>query len=89
MSLVEKCELKRESIVTMDTLFTSLSLLDKLTEMVIYDQGTIGENRLLGVPIMEKSGLQKTVTNIYILNGKIYDHQVYIYMFRYIREQKR
>ena len=47
LSLVDKCKLKRESIVTMDNLFTSLSLLSKFTEMGIYDLGKIGEKRLL------------------------------------------
>ena len=90
LSLVEKCKLKRESIVTINNLFKSLSLFDThRTEMGIYDLGTIGENRLLGAPIMGKAGLQKTVINIYMLSGKIYNHQVYIYMLRYIWEQKR
>ena len=44
LGLVEKCKMERESTVTIDNLFTSLPLLDKLTEMGINGLGTIREN---------------------------------------------
>ena len=65
----------------MDISFTAPPLLDRLKQMGIYALGTISESRLLAALIM------KTVTiKIYILNGKIYSHHVYIYMVRYIWE---
>ena len=43
----------------MDNSFTTLPLLNKLTDMGMYEVGTIQENRLQGVPLKKKAALQK------------------------------
>ena len=43
----------------MDNFFTTLPLLNKLTDMGMYEVGTIQENRLQGVPLKKKAALQK------------------------------
>ena len=41
LGLIEKCDVKTRSTVTFDNLFTSLPLLDELTELAIGELGTI------------------------------------------------
>ena len=41
LGLTEKCEVKAGSVVTFDNLFTSLPLLDELTELGIGAIGTL------------------------------------------------
>ena len=43
----------------MDNFFTTLPLLNELTDMGMYEVGTIPENRLQGVPLKKKAALQK------------------------------
>ena len=57
LRLINKCKLPRQSIVTFDNFFTSLSLLDKLSEDSIWGL----ETRLQAAPLMIKSDLQKLV----------------------------
>ena len=44
MSSIEKCEVKAGSTITFDNLFTSLPLLDELTELGIGALGTLQQN---------------------------------------------
>ena len=44
LGLIEKCEVKAESTVTFDNLFTSLLLLDELTELGIGARGTLRQD---------------------------------------------
>ena len=46
LGMIEKCDLTKGSTVAMDNFFTTLPLLDKLTDMAVYGVGTIRENRL-------------------------------------------
>ena len=48
LALIEKCEVKAGSTVTFDNLFTSLPLLDELTELGIGALGTLQQNRSPG-----------------------------------------
>ena len=57
--MIEKCHLTKGYTVAMDNLFTTLPLLDKLTDMGMYGVGTIRENRLQGKPLKKKAALQK------------------------------
>ena len=57
--LIEKCEVKAGSTVKFDNLFTSLSLLDELTELGIGALGTFQKNRFHGVTVANTT----TVTN--------------------------
>ena len=56
----------------MDNFFTTLPLLDKLTDMAMHGVGTIQENRLQGAPLKRKAVLQKETrgTFDYTLDGK-------------------
>ena len=53
--LIEKCEVKAESTVKFDNLFTSLSLLDELTELGIGALGTFRKNRFHAVTVANKT----------------------------------
>ena len=44
LALIDKCKLPKQSTVTFDNLFTSLPLLNKLSDDSIYELGTIREN---------------------------------------------
>ena len=59
MGLIEKCEVKAGSTVTFDNLFTSLSLLDELTELGIGVLGTLQQNHFHGAPVANKTTLAK------------------------------
>ena len=58
-SLIEKCEVKAVSTVTFDKLFTSLPLLDELTELGIGALNILQQNRFHGVPVAIKTTLAK------------------------------
>ena len=55
----------------MDNFFTTLPLLDKLTDMAMHGVGTIQENRLQGAPLKKKAALRKETrgTFDYTLDG--------------------
>ena len=57
--LIEKCEIKTGSTVTFDNLFTSLPLLDELTDLGIGGLGTLRQNHFNGVPVANKTTLAK------------------------------
>ena len=54
LGLIEKCEVKAGSTVTFENLFTSLLLLDELTELEIGALGTVRQKHLRGVPVTNK-----------------------------------
>ena len=54
LGMIEKCDLSKGSTRAMDNFFTTLPLLDKLTDMSMYGVGTIQENRLQGAPLQKK-----------------------------------
>ena len=56
LGLIEKCEVQAGSIVTYDNLFTSLPLLEELTELGISALGTL---RFHGTPVPSKTTLAK------------------------------
>ena len=58
LSLIGKCEVKAGSTVTFDHLFTSLPLLDELTELGIGALGTPRQNRF-HAPVGNKTTLPK------------------------------
>ena len=57
--MTEKCVLTKVSTVAMDSLFTTLPLLDKLTDTGRQGLGTIRENQPEGAPLKKKPGLLK------------------------------
>ena len=59
LGLIEMCEVKTGSTVTFDNLFTSLPLLDELTELGIGALGTLRQNRFHGAPVASKTTLAK------------------------------
>ena len=59
LGLIEKCEVKAWSTVTFDNLFTSLPLLDALTELGIGSLGTLWQKRLNGTPVANNATLAK------------------------------
>ena len=59
LGMIEKYDLTKGSTMAMDNFFTTLPLLDKLTDMGMYGVGTIRENRLHGAPLKKKAALQK------------------------------
>ena len=63
--LIDKCKLPKQSIALFDNLFTTLPLLNKLSEDSISGLGTIRENTLQGGPLMKKSDLQKKKSQVY------------------------
>ena len=63
--LIKKFQLRKESKATMDDSCSSLTLLDKLTEMGINGLEAIQDNRLLGGPIMKKAKLLKKIRGPY------------------------
>ena len=71
LGMIEKCDLTKGSTMAMDNFFTTLPLLDKLTDMGMYGVGTIRENRLHGAPLKKKAALQKETrgTFNYISDG--------------------
>ena len=69
LGLTEKCEVKAGSTVTCDNLFTSLPLLDKLTELGIGEPGTLQQSRF---PVANETTLAKTPRGSYgfVTDGK-------------------
>ena len=59
LGLTEKCEVKAGSTVTFDNLFTSLPLLDELTELGIGALATLRQNHFHGAPVANKTTLAK------------------------------
>ena len=66
LGLSEKCEVKAGSTVTFDNLFTSLPLLDELTELGIVACGTLRQNRYHGAPVANKTTLAKKLKGSYV-----------------------
>ena len=56
---IKKCDLTKGSTVAMNNFFTTLPLLEKLTDVSMYGVGTIRENRLQRAPLKKKAALQK------------------------------
>jgi hypothetical protein len=56
-----QAKLRKGSEVYMDNLLTSFPLLDKLSEMGIAGTGTVRQNRLHRVPIIDKKEVEKKV----------------------------
>ena len=65
LSLIEKCNLQSGSCVTFDNLFTSLPLLDMLSELGIGGLGTIRPNRLQNAAVASKQVMKKTTRGSY------------------------
>ena len=63
--LNEKCEVKAGPTVTFDNLFTSVSLLDELTELGIGALGTLRQNCFYGAPVANKTTLAKKPIGFY------------------------
>lgn len=59
LDLVEKAQIGRGSEVFFDNLFTSFPLLDNLSEKGIGGTGTVRQNRLHKVPIINKKEMEK------------------------------
>ena len=59
LGLIEMCEVKAGSTITFDNLFTSLPLLDELTELGIGALGTLRQNCFHGAPVANKTTLAK------------------------------
>ena len=59
LGMTEKFNLTKGSRVAMEDLFTTLPLLDKLTDIGMYGMGTIRENRLQVAPLKNETALQK------------------------------
>ena len=61
--MIEKFDLTKGSTVAMDIFFTTLLLLDKLTNMSMYGVSTVRENRVQGqgAPLKKKAALQKEI----------------------------
>ena len=59
LGLIEKCEVIAGSTVTLDNLFTSLLLLDELTELGIGALGTLWQKPFHGTPVTNKTTLAK------------------------------
>ena len=57
--LIEKCEVKAGSTVTSGNLFTSLPLLDELTELGICALGTLRQDHFHGALVANKTTLAK------------------------------
>ena len=59
LDLVQKAGVSAGSEIFFDNLFTSFPLLDKLSELSIAGTGTVRQNRLHGIPIVDKKELEK------------------------------
>ena len=59
LGFIEKCEVKAGSTVTLENQFTSLPLLDELTELGIGALGTLRQNCFHGAPVANKTKLAK------------------------------
>ena len=59
LGLKEKYEVKAGSTVTFPNLFTSLLLLDELTELGIGVRGTLQQNRFHGAPVASNTTVTK------------------------------
>ena len=72
LGLIEKCEVKAGSTATFDNLFTSLPLLDELTELGIGAIGALQQNRFHGAPVTNKTTLAKKPrgSNDFATDGK-------------------
>ena len=72
LGLIEKCEVKAGSTVTFENLFTSLLLLDELTELEIGALGTVRQKHFHGVPVTNKITLANKPKGSYNFapNGK-------------------
>ena len=57
--MIEKCDLTKGSTLAVENVFTTLPLLDKLTDMSMSGVSTIRESRLQGAPLKKKAALQK------------------------------
>ena len=70
--MIEKCKVKAGSTVTFDNLFTSLPLLDELTELRISALDTFRQNRFYGAPVANKTTLAKKPKGSYdfVTDGK-------------------
>ena len=55
LGLIEKCEVKVGSAVAFDNLFTSLPLLDELTELGIGARATLQQNHFHGARVANKT----------------------------------
>ena len=62
LSLIEKCEVKAGSTITFDNLFTSLLLLEELTELGIGALGNNWQKHFYGTPVANKTTLAKKPT---------------------------
>ena len=65
LDLIKKCEVKAGSTVIFDNLFTSLSLLDELTELGIGALGILGQIHFHGTPVANKTTLAKKPAGSY------------------------
>ena len=72
LALIEKCDVKAGSTVTFDNLFTSLPLLDELTELGTGALSTLRQNYFHGTPEANKTTLAKTPRGSYdfAIDGK-------------------
>ena len=59
LGLLDKCSVPRGHTVYFDNLFTSLELLDALSDLGLGGCGTVRENRLGGAPFSDKKVLEK------------------------------
>ena len=59
LGLIDKFEVKAGSTVKFDNLFTSLPLLDEVTELRIDALGTLWQNNFHGAPVANKTTLAK------------------------------
>ena len=57
LGMIEKCDLTKGSTVAVDNFFTTLPLLDKLTDTGMYGVGTIQENKLQRRLLKKKAAL--------------------------------
>ena len=67
LGLIKRCEVKAGSTVTFENLFTSLPLLDELTELGIGALGTLRQNRFHCTPVASKTTLAKKPRGSYDL----------------------
>ena len=72
LGLFEKCEVEDGSTVTFENLFTSLLLLDELTELEIGALGTVRQKNFHGAPVTNKITLANKPKGSYNFapNGK-------------------